>query len=234
MWCGSLHLSLSLSLFGEGWVEGAGPWNLSLLLHENSPFPLKTHTHTHTHKGNTHPNTQAHMQRNHTHIQQAPPLQISCPALSGKERNHHSGTVNYSKQWRYPWQPNQKLFPVGCLSRVVCFCQSCMFNLCLENIMWDMHRVCVCLTVACHLHFWQNDLGLLHATAVTWWWNGYWSQSTESWPWRRFFLSRLFNYESCSLPLRYPGLQICWKIMFLMQNKPHTIVRCHTYTIILY
>ena len=49
--------------------------------------------------------------------------------------------------------------------------------------------------------------------------------STESWPWRRFSHSRLFNYESCSLPLRYPGLQICWKIMFLMQNKPHTIAQ---------
>ena len=119
------------------------------------------------------------MQRNHTHIQQAPPLQIPPPhpAPSGKERNHHSGTVNYSKQWRYPWQPKQKLLPVGCLSRVVCFCQSCMFNLCLENIMWDMHKVCVCLAVACHLHFWQNDLGLLHATVITWEWNGYWSQS---------------------------------------------------------
>ena len=74
MWCGSLHLSLSLSLFGEGWEEGAGPWDPSLMLHKNSPFPLK-HTHTHTYKGNTNPNTQAHMQRNHTHIQQAPPLQ---------------------------------------------------------------------------------------------------------------------------------------------------------------
>ena len=24
----------------------------------------------------------------------------------------------------------------------------------------------MCLGVACHLHFWQNDWGLLHATAV--------------------------------------------------------------------
>ena len=24
-----------------------------------------------------------------------------------------------------------------------------------------------CLAVTCHLHFWQNDQGLLHATAVT-------------------------------------------------------------------
>ena len=27
--------------------------------------------------------------------------------------------------------------------------------------------VCVCLAVACYLHFWQNDRDLLRATAVT-------------------------------------------------------------------
>ena len=32
-----------------------------------------------------------------------------------------------------------------------------------------MGQVCIhaCLGVTCHLHFWQNDRGLLHATAVT-------------------------------------------------------------------
>ena len=34
-------------------------------------------------------------------------------------------------------------------------------------------RVSVCLAVTCHLHFWQNDLDLLRATAVTRGWNGY-------------------------------------------------------------
>ena len=29
------------------------------------------------------------------------------------------------------------------------------------------------LTVTCHLHFWQNNLDLLRATAVTRGWNGY-------------------------------------------------------------
>ena len=33
------------------------------------------------------------------------------------------------------------------------------------------------LAVTCHLHFWQNDQGLLHATAVTRGWNGYWNKS---------------------------------------------------------
>ena len=34
-------------------------------------------------------------------------------------------------------------------------------------------RCIQCLAVTCNLHFWQNDLGLLCATAVTQGWNGY-------------------------------------------------------------
>ena len=30
-----------------------------------------------------------------------------------------------------------------------------------------VHKVYACLAVTCHLHFWQNDWDLLHATAVT-------------------------------------------------------------------
>ena len=45
-----------------------------------------------------------------------------------------------------------------------------------------------CLGVTCHLHFCQNDQGLLHATAVTWGWNGHWIRvSIQSWLWRRKF-----------------------------------------------
>ena len=50
-----------------------------------------------------------------------------------------------------------------------------------------MHHVTSCkatyvrcmqvLAVTCHLHFWQNDLGLLRATAVTRGWNGYRNKS---------------------------------------------------------
>ena len=31
--------------------------------------------------------------------------------------------------------------------------------------------VYACLRVICHVHFWHNDRGVLHATAVTWGWN---------------------------------------------------------------
>ena len=36
-----------------------------------------------------------------------------------------------------------------------------------------IRKMYACLVVTCHLHFWQNDWGLLHATAVTRGWNGY-------------------------------------------------------------
>ena len=40
-----------------------------------------------------------------------------------------------------------------------------------------IHKVYVCLAVTCHLHFWQNDRGLLRATAVIRGWNGYRNKS---------------------------------------------------------
>ena len=43
-----------------------------------------------------------------------------------------------------------------------------------------IHKVCVCLAVTCHLHFWQNDRDLLHATAVTREWNGYRNKSQHT------------------------------------------------------
>ena len=38
-------------------------------------------------------------------------------------------------------------------------------------------KVYACLSVTCHLHFWQNDWDLLRATAVTRGWNGYRNKS---------------------------------------------------------
>ena len=40
-----------------------------------------------------------------------------------------------------------------------------------------IRKVYACLAVTCHLHFWQNDRDLLHATAVTRGWNGYRNKS---------------------------------------------------------
>ena len=40
-----------------------------------------------------------------------------------------------------------------------------------------IRKVYACLAVICHLHFWQNDRDLLHATAVTRGWNKYRNKS---------------------------------------------------------
>ena len=70
------------------------------------------------------------------------------------------------------------------------------------------------LGVTCHLHFWQNDQGLLHATAVTKRWNGHQIRvSRESWLWRRKFCHRSsrdlnpqsFSHESGALPTSCPS-----------------------------
>ena len=54
-------------------------------------------------------------------------------------------------------------------------------------------RVCACLSVTCHLHFWQNNRGLLCATVVTQGWNWHWIRvRTQSLLWRR-----KFTYGSC-------------------------------------
>ena len=39
------------------------------------------------------------------------------------------------------------------------------------DLVWS--KVYVCSGITCHLHFWQNDLGLLDASMVTWGWNGH-------------------------------------------------------------
>ena len=40
-----------------------------------------------------------------------------------------------------------------------------------------IRKVYACLSVTCHLHFWQNDRDLLRASAVTRGWNGYRNKS---------------------------------------------------------
>ena len=55
-----------------------------------------------------------------------------------------------------------------------------------SDFVWS--KMYVCLGVTYHLHFWQNDQGLLHATVVTQGWNGRRIKvSTQSWLQRRKF-----------------------------------------------
>ena len=74
---------------------------------------------------------------------------------------------------------------------------------------FDGSRVYACLGVTCHLHFWQNDRGLLRATAVTRERTGHRIRvSTQNLLWRRKF-SRRSCRDSNSQPFDhesgYPG-----------------------------
>ena len=58
---------------------------------------------------------------------------------------------------------------------VMCTPYNCspVYNVILFQAICGLH---VCLAITCHLHFWQKDWDILHATVVTWGWNGYWNQ----------------------------------------------------------
>ena len=59
-----------------------------------------------------------------------------------------------------------------------------------------IHKVYACSAVTRHLHFWQNDQGLLHVT-VTWGWNGYQNKSQH----------RKSTLEKKILPLLLQGFE---------------------------
>ena len=75
----------------------------------------------------------------------------------------------YLERWRH-----MKLLP----SRRVLCTPYCAYNHAPCHFMQShIRKVYACLAVTCHLHFWQNDRGLLRATAVTRGWNGYRNKS---------------------------------------------------------
>ena len=60
-----------------------------------------------------------------------------------------------------------------------------------------IRKVYACLAATCHLHFWQNDLDLLHAAAVTRGWNRYRNKSQH----------RELTLEKKILPLLLQGFK---------------------------
>ena len=63
-----------------------------------------------------------------------------------------------------------------------------------------IRKVYACLAVTCHLRFWQNDRGLLRATAVTRGWNGYRNKSQHrKLTLEKKILPRPFDHESGAL-----------------------------------
>ena len=96
-----------------------------------------------------------------------------------------------------------------------------------------IRKVYACLAVTCHLHFWQNDQDLLHATAVTHGWNDYRNKSQhrkltlekkilllllqgfkpatfQAWVWRS-------NHWAIPAPLEYIAIQS--KLLYYHQNR---------------
>ena len=121
-------------------------------------------------------------------------VHILCPPYS--HAPVYSGTSFEATFW---WRMENHIWAQWACSRVE------------NNVINNICSVRVCLAVTCHLHFWQNDRDLLHATVVTQAWNGYAIRvSTESRPWRRKS-SHLglepMTFRSqvrCSMPLSYP------------------------------
>ena len=90
----------------------------------------------------------------------------------------------------------------------------------------DIRKVHACVAVTCHLHFWQNDRGLLRATAVTRGWNGYRNNSQH----RKLTLEkkkkkisrrscrnsnpRPFNHESGALTTELPPFPELFRLTF--------------------
>ena len=66
----------------------------------------------------------------------------------------------YLQHW-HGWS-HMKLLPSGCILCTPHNHAPCHF------MQSHICKVYACLAVTCHLHFWQNDRGLLRATAVLW------------------------------------------------------------------
>ena len=58
-------------------------------------------------------------------------------------------------------------------------CKFCVHHTTMHHVISckAIRKMYVCLAVTCHLHFWQNDWDILHATAVTQGWNRYRNKS---------------------------------------------------------
>ena len=80
-----------------------------------------------------------------------------------------------------------------------CCCRSmfCVHHTTINHVTSCKATYIRCLAVTCHLHFWQNDQDLLHATVVTQGWNGCWNKSQH----------RKWTLEKKILPLLLHGFE---------------------------
>ena len=83
-----------------------------------------------------------------------------------------------------------------------------------------IRKVYACWAVTCHLHLWQNDRGLLRATAVTRGWNGHRNKSQH----RRLTLEK--NILPPLLQGFEPTTTLLHKTTLSNTNKSNIINRC--------
>ena len=132
------------------------------------------------------------------------------------------GSVHWFSELRQPW-PNVP-WQAACelVSRWVptlCLDSGIVSPLCV----WP--RVHECWGVTCYLHFWQNDRGLLHATAVIRGWSGHQIRvSTQTLLWRRKF-SCCFCQDSNSKPFDHKSSALTSKLSWLTHTQEHPKVR---------
>ena len=89
-----------------------------------------------------------------------------------------------------------------------------------------IHKVHVCLAVTCHLHFWQNDRGLLRATAVMQGWNGYRnkSQHRKSTLEKKILLPLLLWFEPATV---WSGVHSCMHVLIFV--SVHIFISLYVY-----
>ena len=80
-------------------------------------------------------------------------------------------------------------------------------------------KVYMCLSETCHLHFWQNDQGLLHATAVMRVWNGH-----------RMRVSTQSTLEKNTLLPLLPGFEFATFQSQVQPSKQQTIPAPHRHS----
>ena len=85
--------------------------------------------------------------------------------------NIHWGGVLTALAWLVPQESAAR---ESVSARSVYTIQPCTVSL---HAKPHIRKVYVCLAVTCYLRFWQDDRGLLRATAVTQGWNGYRNKS---------------------------------------------------------
>ena len=106
-------------------------------------------------------------------------VQVSSPGRSGRKMFFSRVNFLFWLLFQYPFHPCVTAVALAVAhKRSQSFCQKCWWQFTVSlHSKPHIRKVYVCLAVTCYLRFWQDDRGLLRATAVTQGWNGYRNKS---------------------------------------------------------